>query len=319
MIDSAAHSSSGEVRAGRRPLLAMTLSLMLPGLGQVYNGEVYKGAFLFALLALVPALSAWLAIAVVPAALSLVIVSGVLVALGVYVVSVVGAYRTAAALGERYILRPYNQPHAYLALFLAGYFFVLSPSVQHTREAWVELFTVPSASMTPTLWPGDRLFADKNVNRPGAAKLWRGAVTVFTYPNDRTLTYVKRIIGLPGDHVEIRGTEIVVNGRSTRGEAVGDLGGAGRNAVLAEHVAFREIGDRAPYVVLWKKDAPHADGVFDIPAGHVFVMGDNRDSTRDSRHFGVVALTDIVGVARQILVGGGSSRFDCKRAGENIR
>jgi signal peptidase I len=202
---------------------------------------------------------------------------------------------------------------------VAGYFFVLSPSVEHTKEAWLELFKIPSSSMVPTLLPGDRLFADKHVNQPGAKAVWRGAVAIFTYPNDRTLSFVKRIIGLPGDRIEIRGTEIRVNGQSIEREPVSDLGSAQRNALLIDHVAVREVGDRGPYVVLWDKNAAHAEAAFDVPPGKVFVMGDNRDATKDSRHFGVVPLTDIVGIARQIFIAAGPSGTDWSRAGENIR
>jgi signal peptidase I len=317
MNDAALRSSIDEGYARRRPLLAMALSLVLPGLGQVYNGQVYKGAFLFTLLALVPAFSAWLAVEVTRLLVVLVIL-GVLMASAVYLFSVIDACRTATALGDGYVPRPYNQGYAYLALFLAGYFFVLSPTVQHTKDAWLELFKIPTSSMTPTLWAGDRLFADKHVNRPGAKGIWRGAVAIFTYPNDRTLTYVKRVIGLPGDHVDIRGTAVAVNGRTIEEETVTDLGSAHRNALLADHIAFREVGDRASYVALWKKGAAHDDGAFDVPPGHVFVMGDNRDATQDSRHFGVVPLTDIVGIARQILIAAGSDGIEWRRTGEMI-
>jgi signal peptidase I len=318
MNDTAWRASIDEDSARRRPILAMTLSLMLPGLGQVYNGEVYKGALLFALLALLPASSAWLAVEVGGRWLFILVILGVALAIAVYLVSVIDAHRVARTRGDGYVLRPYNQAYAYLALFLAGYFFVLTPAVQHTKDAWLELFKIPTSSMLPTLWPGDRLFADKHVNRPGAPRIWRGAVAIFTYPNDRTLTYVKRVIGLPGDLVEIRGTAIVVNGRSIQAEPVTDLGSARRNALLADHVAFREIGDRASYLTLWNKSAAHGESALEVPPGHVFVMGDNRDATQDSRHFGVVPLTDIVGIARQILIAADHEGVEWRRTGEII-
>jgi signal peptidase I len=89
--------------------------------------------------------------------------------------------------------------------------------------------------MMATLAPGDRFFVDKNVNRPSATALWRGAVAIFTYPNDRTLTYVKRVIALPGDHVEIRDTAVFVNGRSLEQEPITDPSGGHESMVLGDH------------------------------------------------------------------------------------
>jgi signal peptidase I len=303
----------------RRPLLALTASLLLPGLGQVYNGEIYKGISLFALLALVPTAAAWLGVHGPAQAVAPMAVLGVLVALAIYLFSVIDAYRTAAALGESYTARPYNQGYAYVALFLCGYFFVLGPTVKQTKETLLEFFRVPSASMMPTLMPGDLFFADKTINRPGAASLWRGVVAIFVYPNNRSLIYVKRVIGLPGDHIEIKGTTVSVNGKSTAREAITDFGDKARNTLLADYVAVKEGDDSGGHVVLWKRNAVRAEFSLDVPAGHVFVLGDNRDAAQDSHHFGLVPLTDITGVARQILLAAGGGAIDWGRTGERIR
>lgn len=295
----------------RRPWLALTASLALPGLGQMYNGEIYKGIWLFALLALLAPLSAWLALQGPYCLMAPMVVLGVLAALGLYAFSVVDAFRTAASLGAAYVPRSYNHGHAYLALFLCGYFFVLGPSVQHTKASFLEVFVVPTPSMSPALLPGDQFLADKNVNRPGGTSLWRGAITVFTYPNNRVQTYVKRIIALPGDHVEITGTTVSINGKAiTQPVPIPAEGG---------DIPMQELGDRGSYVVVWKKDAVRANLKLDVPPGTVFVMGDNRDQTRDSRKFGVVPLTDILGVARQILVSARDGAVRWGRTGQVLR
>jgi signal peptidase I len=68
-----------------------------------------------------------------------------------------------------------------------------------------------------------------------------------------------------------------------------------------------------------KKDSPHADVSIDVPPGQVFVLGDNRDATHDSRQFGTVPLTDIVGIARQILLSRRGHEIDWSRAGAVVR
>jgi signal peptidase I len=91
-----------------------------------------------------------------------------------------------------------------------GYVFVLAPFTSLARDRYLETFVVPSASMAPAILPGDRLFADKTVGQVGGAKLERGAIVVFVYPNDRTLIFVKRVAGLPGDRIELDGQSFVV-------------------------------------------------------------------------------------------------------------
>jgi signal peptidase I len=173
--------------------------------------------------------------------------------------------------------------------------------VNYARENLLETFYAPTQSMMPTIVPGDHFLADKRVNRPGGVALWRGAVALFIDPNQRVNTFVKRIIGLPGDRIEIDGTSIRVNGRELRGPSLHDLGDPENNHALDDHLAFRESGDRGEYVVLWKKDGPLARSSFEVPNGHVFVLGDNRGASLDSRQFGVVPVADVKAVARQVV------------------
>ena len=154
--------------------------------------------------------------------------------------------------------------------------------------------------MLPGIMPGDRFFADKRVGHRGGPKIRRGDIAVFIYPNDRTSMFVKRIIGLPGDKVDIDGSRVAVNGVELVGEELHDLGDASANRLLEDHVAFRESGDGIRYVVLWRKDGQHAPLSLTVPNGQVFVLGDNRDASHDSRHFGVLPIADVTGVARQV-------------------
>jgi signal peptidase I len=188
----------------------------------------------------------------------------------------------------------------YLALFLFGHAFMLAPLASYANHQLVQTFKVPSASMMPSILPGDRFFADKRVGHPGGVKLRRGAIVVFLYPNDRTTMFVKRIVGLPGDRIEIDGTSIKANGVELRQEEVRDLGAPSLNRLLAQHQAFRESLDGVSYTVLWRKDADRKRLSLTVPSGQVFVLGDNRDAALDSRDFGVLPLADVTAVARQV-------------------
>jgi signal peptidase I len=284
----------------RRPLLALFAALILPGLGQVYCGEVARGAvFLLSVAALIPA-AAYLALRAPAVLLSPIVVLGACSALGIYVYSIIVAWRSAARLRDQFAPGPCNRLVVYFALLLFGHAFILTPSARYTKDRLVETFKVPSQSMLPTIWPGDRFFADKRAGHLGGPSLRRGAVAVFVYPNERTILFVKRIIGLPGDTVAIDGTSVKVNGRELRQEAARDLGDASLTRLLAEHEAFYESIDGIRYRVLWRKDQRSAPMSITVPNGHVFVLGDNRDASHDSRHFGVLPLADVAAVARQV-------------------
>jgi signal peptidase I len=284
----------------RRPLVALFAGLLLPGLGQVYNGEPARGAaLLFSIAMLLPA-AAWLALHGPRPLLSPVIGVGVLVSVALYVYSVKAAYRTAARLRDGFVPGPWNRGTVYFVVFVFGHLFVLSPLAGYAKGHLIETFKVPSASMLPTIMPGERFFADKRAGHPGGVKIRRGAIAVFLYPNDRTTLFVKRIIGLPGDRVELDGSSVKVNGVEIRGEELRDLGDPALNRLLDQHQAFRESADQGSYTVLWRKDGKREQLSTVVPSGQVFVLGDNRDSSHDSRHFGTLPMADVTAVARQV-------------------
>lgn len=285
----------------RKPLLALAMSLVMPGLGHIYNGEITKGLSLFIISAFCVPVFAWLAVSGPQAAISPVMLLGIVLYLACYFYSAKAAYSSAKKIGANFELLPINAPHAYLALVFFSYFFVIMQLFDHTRSHLIASYMSPTTSMVPTLLPGDRYFVDKQVNEPGAkSKLVRGDVVIFVNPNDRTQVFVKRIIGLPGDSIRIEGTRVFVNEKLIPQRSISDLADSELNQYLVDHIAMEEEIDGSTYRVLWAKNAEHPTNTVVVPNGHAFLLGDNRDQTMDSRAFGFVPLSDISAKPRQI-------------------
>jgi signal peptidase I len=270
-----------------RPLLALGAGLLMPGLGQVYAGEPVRGAAILLAVGLAVPIGARLALAGPARLLCFVALLGMVVAVGLYVCSAINACRLARKPGPA--RQPWQRWGVYALYIVAGYLFVLSPLTARARGELLETFVVPSASMTPGILPGDRILADKTVGSVGGARLWRGALAIFVSPNDRTSIFIKRVVGLPGDRIELGQGRLVVNGRDV---AVG---------------SDREQGDRGDYEVRWPREeadvrglAPEPPLSLVVPPGQAFVLGDNRAAAVDSRRFGTVPLSDVKGIARQI-------------------
>ena len=280
----------------RKPLLALAAALVMPGLGHVYLGDFVSGVSLLLAIGLLVPTFARLALWAPPSWLCFVVLLGVVAALALYAGSAVHAFRRAKR-APNAGLKSFQRPSVYALYVAAGYVFVLEPVSGHARDHWLETFVVPSASMAPAVLPGDRFFADKTAGQPGGAKLERGALVVFANPNDPRLTFIKRVVGLPGDRLEIAGSSVRVNGTDLT------LGPA-HDAFAAVHglTALRERGARGSYTVLW----PGAEGAsppattYIVPSGAVFVLGDQRAHAVDSRAFGPVPLANVKGIARQI-------------------
>lgn len=272
---------------------ALLFSLVMPGLGQFYNGEVSKGIAFFLIFGFSVPLFSCLALHGPNVGLWVLVLMGVLFALGIYILSCVDAFKRAKIIGENYHLGPYNRSYVYISVLFFGYFFVLNQLVTYTKTHLVELYYVPSTSMSPGLERGDYFFTDKNVNSPGCKrKIKRGDIATFVYPNDRTTTYVKRIIGLPGDKIEMSGTEVKVNGQSIVQSTL---------SAKQDRQVLREKADSGEtYDVYWKLNSPGSQLSVTVPDGQVFVLGDNRDEAYDSRKFGTLPLTDVIGVAKQV-------------------
>jgi signal peptidase I len=166
----------------------------------------------------------------------------------------------------------------------------------------VQAFQIPSGSMENTLLIGDFLLVDKlhfagNAG-PGRVlpygKINRGDIVVFYFPVDASQFLVKRVIGLPGDHVRLRDRTVYVNGEPLHESYVVHkqwMPDGYRDNFPSRQGSSREIDRR------WRYELARyvSDGELVVPADHYFVMGDNRDNSSDSRYWGFVPRANIIG------------------------
>jgi signal peptidase I len=166
----------------------------------------------------------------------------------------------------------------------------------------VQAFQVPSGSMENTLLIGDFLLVDKLHFAGGAGNksllpygtVQRGDIVVFYFPVDSSQFLVKRVIGLPGDHIRLRDKAVYVNGQrlqesyAIHGQRAAD---GYRDNFPAQRGNSRDIDRRWRYEISRYVN----DGEVVVPADQYFVMGDNRDNSLDSRYWGFVPRANIVG------------------------
>ena len=159
-------------------------------------------------------------------------------------------------------------------------------------------FRIPSASMEPTLLVGDFLLVDKQITPdpfllPPSA-LHRGDVIVFHDPIDRTQHLVKRIVGVPGDHIRLRAGRVILNGQPLD-EPYAVYRGAGRNQYRDNfpNATMPDSDVDANWWIRLRDLVNHGDLV--IPPDNYFVLGDNRNDSLDSRFWGFVPRSAIVG------------------------
>lgn len=186
-------------------------------------------------------------------------------------------------------------------------FFPIFLIVLLLRSFLVEPFRIPSGSMIPTLLVGDFILVNKYtygirlpvLNRKvielGAPQ--RGDVVVFRYPLDPGTPFIKRVVGLPGDRIEYRDKRLFVNGEEAARVPTGAYVGTGASVQHTGAQVFDESIDGRTHEILITPGAPSLDGVFEVPEGHYFVLGDNRDNSRDSRFWGFVPEQNLVGRA----------------------
>ena len=195
------------------------------------------------------------------------------------------------------------------------------------RSSVIEAFKIPSGSMIPTLLVGDHIFVNKfayglivpftdwfgpepvYIFKREAPK--RGDIIVFKWPKNEEIYYIKRIVGEPGESIELRGKEVLVNGKAIEST---DLNLSDKEKFLrplegTEYTVnsveiFRESHHDTKPTIMVMKDDYRWDwanfGPVTVPKDHFFVLGDNRDNSKDSRYWGFVPMKNVKGKAMVI-------------------
>jgi signal peptidase I len=281
----------------RNPWLAVVLSVFSPGLGHIYSGRIVTGLVLF-LVSLLFAPVAVLAAHVgsSTSVLAALLAAGLIV-IAVYVYAVFDSFRAARKAGKHFQLREYNRGIVYALFLLVGVLYPVGVA-QYLRASVFEAFLIPTASESPNFLPGDHILVNKTTFQRRAPD--RGDVVVFRSPKDRRLNWVKRVVGLPGDTVEVKDNDVILNGKKL--ERARMPASSLPFPVEEGSEVFYEFSAGRRYRILI---APTEEKVADfpkqtVPEGYCFVLGDNRNRSLDSRGVGLIPEAELIGAVQYI-------------------
>lgn len=200
------------------------------------------------------------------------------------------------------------------------------------RSFLFEPFKIPSGSMIPTLLIGDFILVNKyayglrlpilNTKFVEIGTPKRGDVVVFRYPVDTSISFIKRLVGLPGDTVTYRDKRLYINGEAVETEEIARYTSQDVKCATPRGDAMRlsETLGEAEHEILLHDASGSRDGQWEIPEGHYFMMGDNRDRSNDSREWGFVPEENLMGRAVGIWLNFDMNKGcgDMSRVGEGI-
>lgn len=266
-----------ESAKSRKPVIALLLSFATPGLGQMYDGQMkrgiilYLGGFLLAAIFLLTGLF----FNFYGMILSLAILLAFL--LFVWLDAFIGAVKSKVI-----TLKPYNKWYLYLIVILISSF-VIQPLVRSSiKNNIARAYKIPSSGMEPTLLVGDHLIANMEIYKREKPK--RGDIVIFVYPKDPSKDFIKRVIGLEGEKVGMINNKIYVND-TLLDDPWGYFDSSG---VPKGFDKFRPVM---------------------VPKDSLFVLGDNRNNSLDSRFWGFVNIRKVKGKALYIYWAKNKSRI----------
>lgn len=342
----------------RKTWIAAALTLLMPGLGQIYSGRLKIGLLYYGLV-LVIRIIAYSTLVVRSLFPFNLILFGFLVLPVVDILLIIEVNSYHKSLGVEYVLKPFNRWYYYLAI-LAVSTFVIRPSVRSVmRETRVEGMIVPTGAMENTILVGDWFLGDMRKSIISNPK--QGDVIIFKYPHDLKRKYVKRLVAGPGQEIKIIDREIIVDGEPfydpeqvqfldrqpkpagwsdpnifPRGNGNKDYYGPVRIPARGDALSALTDRDILWYVALMDGHQMFLQGnrlmlhgqpisYYVVEQDYYFVMGDNRDRSFDSRFWGFVPHDNILGEAMYVYFSINMKRFPfitwerIKRIGTIIR
>ena len=246
---------------GRKRWLAAVMGLAMPGMGQIYNGELIKGISLFILFQTFFIVGFQYTVLLPDGLLLAGVLCTIIATIAIYALAVIDAFGKPKNRDADYQPTRFNRWYFYIAVWMLGYVLISGAVYGYVKNHFIEAFKIPSSSMEPAIIKGDRVLADKTAYHRLAPK--KGDIVIFIYSDDRSKRYMKRIEALPGDTIT------------------------------------------------------SADGTKQtVPHGSIYVLGDNRDHSEDSRRFGFVPLSDVIAKVRQIYYSSGDDGIRWNRIGK---
>jgi signal peptidase I len=247
----------------RKRWLAAVMGLSMPGMGQIYNGELIKGISIFIIFLALYVMGFQLTVRLPDRLLLTGVLCTITATIAIYGIAAVAAFRGAGTLGAGYRPRRFNRWYFYLAVWMLGCVLISNGVYGYAKRNFIEAFRIPTISMEPTVIKGDRVLADKTAYERMPLK--RGDIVIFVFMDDRSKRYIKRVEALPGDTIKLQ------------------------------------------------------DGtVRTVPHGSIYVLGDNREHSDDSRRFGFVPMSDVIAKVRQIYYSSGADGIRWSRIGKVV-
>ncbi len=244
----------------RKKWFAAVMGMTMPGMGQIYNGELMKGICFLAIFLASFVSGCRLMIRLPDRFLIVGSLGMILIAVVIFIMIIADAYRKSISHGAGYHLKSYNRWYFYLAIWLIGSVLVSGSVYNYVKRDIIEAYKIAGTSMAPVVIKGDRVFADKTAYTRTAPK--KGDIILLVYPDDRSKILIRRIEGMPGDVITL------MNGKEEQ-----------------------------------------------VPHGMIYVLGDNKERSVDSREFGFIPLRDVIGKVRQVYYSSGDEGVRWNRIG----
>ncbi len=275
----------------RRPLYALLLTFGATGLGHIYCGRLEKGLVLFFISFLFTSVTVFSVKNVSSTFTLYLLLASIFITFLVFLYALIDSWLLAKRMGDRFRIKRYNKWYIYLLFILVSFSHPINREMV-IRDHFLQAFKTPAGSMLPSILVNDHILLNKSIYLRQTPQ--RGDIVIFIYPNDRSKDFIKRIVALPGDSVEIKDNVLYVNDIALNYLEIDTQDLAEIKGQLTGQV-FKETNGEVSYKIMLIDAPPQNYPRTIVPDGHCFVLGDNRNNSLDSRHFGPVPLVDVKG------------------------